>query len=109
MARTSTRCWKPAGAVFSQVAVVTSDMATVTQNGHKLKVVDADALNLSVQHRAVLHLPPSTILTPHPGEMARLADVTIAEVQAHREETAQGYAHKHQQVVVLKVMPMNSL
>jgi ADP-dependent NAD(P)H-hydrate dehydratase / NAD(P)H-hydrate epimerase len=65
-------------------------------------LVDADALNLLAQHRSTLLAPRSTILTPHPGEMARLADVTIAEVQAHREETAQGYAQTHGQVVVLK-------
>ena len=29
-----TRCWKPAGAVFSQVAVVGRDAVTVTANGH---------------------------------------------------------------------------
>lgn len=38
-----TKCWKPAGAVFSQVAVVPRDKLSVTQNGDKLKVVDAGA------------------------------------------------------------------
>jgi S-(hydroxymethyl)glutathione synthase len=41
-----TKCWKPAGATFSQVAVVTSDRVKVTKNGHKLKVVDPSALIL---------------------------------------------------------------
>ena len=36
-----TKCWKPAGAVFSVVAVVPRDKVTVTANGDKLKVVDA--------------------------------------------------------------------
>ncbi|HRO09962.1 S-(hydroxymethyl)glutathione synthase [Amaricoccus sp.] len=35
-----TQCWKPEGAVFSQVAVVGRDKVEVTKNGHKLKVVD---------------------------------------------------------------------
>jgi S-(hydroxymethyl)glutathione synthase len=39
-----TKCWKPAGATFSQVAVVVSDKARVTRNGHKLRVVDPSAL-----------------------------------------------------------------
>lgn len=39
-----TKCWKPAGATFSQVAVVTSDKVKVTKNGDKLKVVDPNAL-----------------------------------------------------------------
>jgi len=39
-----TKCWKPAGALFSQVAVVPRDKVEVTRNGHKLKVVDSSAL-----------------------------------------------------------------
>jgi S-(hydroxymethyl)glutathione synthase len=38
-----TKCWKPAGAVFSQVAVVGRDAVSVTVNAHKLKVVDGSA------------------------------------------------------------------
>lgn len=39
-----TKCWKPAGALFSQVAVVGRDNLTVTANADKLKVVDANAV-----------------------------------------------------------------
>ncbi len=39
-----TKCWKPAGATFSQVAVTTSDKVKVTKNADKLKVLDANAL-----------------------------------------------------------------
>ena len=38
-----TRCWKPSGAVFSQVAVVPRDKVSVTANQDKLKVVDEGA------------------------------------------------------------------
>lgn len=38
-----TKCWKPAGALFSQVAVVSRDKLEVAQNGHKLVVVDPNA------------------------------------------------------------------
>ena len=38
-----TKCWKPAGALFSQVAVVPRDKLQVTANGDKLAVVDANA------------------------------------------------------------------
>ncbi len=37
-----TQCWKPAGAMFSQVAVVARDKASVTANGDKLEIVDPD-------------------------------------------------------------------
>jgi S-(hydroxymethyl)glutathione synthase len=38
-----TKCWKPAGAVFSQVAVVGRDKVRVVANGHKLKIVNEQA------------------------------------------------------------------
>ncbi len=38
-----TKCWKPAGAVFSQVAVVSKDKLSVTENGDRLEIVDPDA------------------------------------------------------------------
>jgi S-(hydroxymethyl)glutathione synthase len=39
-----TKCWKPAGALFSQVAVVPRDNLKVVANGDKLAVVDANAV-----------------------------------------------------------------
>ncbi len=41
-----TKCWKPAGASFSVVAVAPTDSVTVVENGDKLAVVDASALIL---------------------------------------------------------------
>ena len=38
-----TKCWKPAGAKFSVVAVVPKDKLEVVENGDKLKIVDAKA------------------------------------------------------------------
>ena len=38
-----TKCWKPEGAVFSQVAVVSRDNVTVTANADKLHIVDPKA------------------------------------------------------------------
>ena len=38
-----TKCWKPKGALFSMVAVVPRDKVSVTANGDKLAVVDANA------------------------------------------------------------------
>jgi S-(hydroxymethyl)glutathione synthase len=39
-----TKCWKPAGATFSMVAVVPRDNLSVTANGQKLKIVDQAAV-----------------------------------------------------------------
>ncbi len=38
-----TKCWKPAGAAFSVVAVVARDKVAVTENGDKLSIVDPKA------------------------------------------------------------------
>jgi S-(hydroxymethyl)glutathione synthase len=38
-----TKCWKPAGATFAQIAVVSRDKVQVTKNADRLKVVDANA------------------------------------------------------------------
>lgn len=38
-----TKCWKPEGAIFSQVAVVSRDAVQVVENGDKLQVVNKDA------------------------------------------------------------------
>jgi S-(hydroxymethyl)glutathione synthase len=39
-----TKCWKPSGALFSQVAVIPRDNLTVTANGNKLQVADPNAV-----------------------------------------------------------------
>ena len=62
-------------------------------------VVDADALNLLASDPQPLL---GAILTPHPGEAARLLGVTAAQVQADRFKTAQTLADRYDAVVVLK-------
>lgn len=63
-------------------------------------VLDADALNVLARHTRVL--PAGTILTPHPGEAARLLGFTTAEVQANRFAAARLLAEMFGCVVVLK-------
>lgn len=66
-------------------------------------IVDADALNiLAGLEKWWQLLPPDCILTPHPGEMARLMGSTIKDVQARRLEIAGEMANNWQQVVLLK-------
>ena len=73
-------------------------LARVLGSGHPL-VLDADALNLLAPAQP---LPADTILTPHPGEAARLLETGIAQVQADRLGAAAGLARRHGCVVVLK-------
>jgi S-(hydroxymethyl)glutathione synthase len=39
-----TKCWKPAGAIFSMIAIVPRDRVEVTANGRKLRVLDGSAV-----------------------------------------------------------------
>jgi NAD(P)H-hydrate epimerase len=66
-------------------------------------VLDADALNILAKHPEKIDGRDRTmILTPHPGEMARLAGISTAEVQANRESLARKFATRHQVTLVLK-------
>jgi NAD(P)H-hydrate epimerase len=68
-------------------------------------VVDADALNILAAKPALikkLAKGRTMVLTPHPGEMARLLGVTVAEVQAGRLETARKFAQRMGVTLVLK-------
>jgi len=65
-------------------------------------VLDADALNALAERRGVGGLPAPAVVTPHPGEMARLCGLSIAEVQADRIGLAAAKARGWGCVVVLK-------
>lgn len=66
-------------------------------------VLDADALNaVATFPDAAGRVPPQAILTPHPGEMARLLGMSVADVQARRLEIAQEAAQRFGCIVVLK-------
>ena len=87
------------------VRTVISGLAGATPELRGL-VLDADALNVLAatagwnEQLAALDVP--RVLTPHPGEMARLAGVTTAEVQADRLGIALVQARRSRSVVVLK-------
>ena len=66
-------------------------------------VVDADALNAFAGKADLLDGSRRVlVLTPHPGEMARLAGMTIKEVEADRVGLARSFAMEHKLTLVLK-------
>ncbi len=66
-------------------------------------VLDADGLNAFEGRTHLLDESKGPlILTPHPGEMARLLGCTIAEVERNRIDTARSFATKHHVTLVLK-------
>jgi ADP-dependent NAD(P)H-hydrate dehydratase / NAD(P)H-hydrate epimerase len=66
-------------------------------------VIDADGLNAVAGSLDCLNGKDRVrVLTPHPGEMARLAGVKTAQVQSNRLEVARDFAAAHEVVLVLK-------
>lgn len=66
-------------------------------------VLDADGLNaFEGRDRELSGNIGPIIITPHPGEMARLTGKSIAEIQANRIDVARNFAREHQVIVVLK-------
>ncbi|WP_037026717.1 bifunctional ADP-dependent NAD(P)H-hydrate dehydratase/NAD(P)H-hydrate epimerase [Pseudomonas saudiphocaensis] len=64
------------------------------------QVWDADALNLLADNG--IEAPDDGLLTPHPGEAARLLQCTTAEVQADRPRAARELARRYRCTVILK-------
>jgi NAD(P)H-hydrate epimerase len=70
-------------------------------------VIDADALNALAGHTPLLRSATKSgkrtiVLTPHPGEMARLAGLTVKQVEADRVGLARSFATEHGVTLVLK-------
>ena len=65
-------------------------------------VLDADALNLLAVTGMPAERKAPTVLTPHPGEAARLLGTKAAEIQADRIKSARELAARYESVVVLK-------
>lgn len=76
----------------------------VYQHGEIVLLVDADALNILAAGGDLLNrtAKAARILTPHPGEMARLTGRTSSFIQQNRLETAREFARKNNVYLVLK-------
>lgn len=75
-------------------------LLSAVANAERPQVWDADALNLLA--RTPLALPSASILTPHPGEAARLLGVSTEAVQADRPGAARKLARRYASICVLK-------
>lgn len=73
---------------------------------HGSAVLDADGLNAAAglldAGDKLPHPAGELVLTPHPGEMARLTGLSVKEIQSDRAEIARQYAEKWNAIVVLK-------
>lgn len=70
---------------------------------HVPLTIDADALNLIAATPSLWEsVPQGAVLTPHPGEMARLCGCTVAQVTGELRRHAQTLSEAHDVVCVLK-------
>ena len=75
----------------------------IMQNANCPIIVDADGLNCLSRNIDLLNnAKTDVIITPHPGEMARLTGRTIEEIQNDRLEAARSFSEKYKVAVVLK-------
>lgn len=75
-------------------------MLSAAANVSVPQVWDADALNLL--SAGAVGLPEGCVITPHPGEAARLLDISTAQVQADRPAAARALSRKYAATVILK-------
>ncbi len=91
------------GPGLGQSAMLGDMIASILEQTTTPLVLDADALNMLVGRADALrkHQGP-IVITPHPGEFARLLGCDIAQVHAQRQELAANFARQHGIIVVLK-------
>ncbi len=78
-------------------------VGTLVNHSRGKIIIDADGINIISRNIDVLKESEAEILlTPHPGEMARLTGRSIAEINADREKTASDFANEYGVTVLLK-------
>lgn len=92
------------GPGLGQSAELVDLVAWLVQDTELPLVIDADGLNLLAGQLSFLQQRqgPVPVLTPHPGEMARLCGRSVAEVEADRFQLTREFARQHQVVLLLK-------
>lgn len=91
------------GPGISRVLETSKLVRSLVKNQKLPTVLDADGLNAFAGHTSELSGKGRfMIITPHPGEMARLLSSTVAAVQRDRTNVARKFARDHQLIVVLK-------
>lgn len=89
------------GPGISREETVKSLLAAMLPKVYKPAVIDADALTLIAELNDVT-LPRNVVLTPHPGEMARLLHCSTGQVQGDRLAAVRQAAEKYRATTILK-------
>jgi len=91
------------GPGLGRLADTTDFVCALTASLKKPMVIDADALNALAEDPLFLKQASAPrVLTPHPGEMGRLAGLTIKEVQKARRQVSAWFARHYRVLLVLK-------
>ena len=78
-------------------------LSFLLRSTNKPMVIDADALNIISEEPKLWDLVPiGSVITPHPGEMARLCGCSIGEILDDVPEICKGFAKAHRVICVLK-------
>ncbi len=81
----------------------TFEIVSSVLSSDKPCVIDADGLGALASDTSILkNKSCKTVITPHPGEMARLMGSSIEDVENNREKAALDFAKEYDTVVVLK-------
>lgn len=74
----------------------------VLENAYCPIVIDADGINLLAENIYLLNdCKTKVILTPHPGEMARLLNVSVSDVQSERLNKVMEFTSKYKNIVLV--------
>lgn len=90
------------GPGLSQRPGVADFVHRLVKSAHSPVVLDADGLNAFASSPNELVGSRPLVLTPHPGEMARLTGLAVAQIQADRTTVARDFARRHRCILVLK-------
>jgi NAD(P)H-hydrate epimerase len=91
------------GPGISRHPATTEFVRTIVQKSKTPIVLDADGLNAFEGKAGDLNGRGRTlVLTPHPGEMARLTGLSTAAIQRDRLNVARSFAREHELILVLK-------
>jgi hydroxyethylthiazole kinase-like uncharacterized protein yjeF len=103
LAETAERSLVALGPGLSLVAETEALARAMVEEVERPMVVDADALTALTGHLDVLaRARAPRVLTPHPGEMARLLGTSVSEVQADRLGVVREFCQRHRVWLVLK-------
>lgn len=91
------------GPGISRIAETSGFVRQLVRGSEVPMVLDADGLNAFEGKASELNGNRRVlVITPHPGEMARLAGCSVAEIQKDRLGVARQFARDHELIVVLK-------